>query len=80
MDEKTKQAILEAVGSQSALAEKLGRKQQTVNEWFKKNRIPAHHVLKIVELTGGSVSPHAIRPDVFTEGFCKGSPSAGDDG
>jgi DNA-binding transcriptional regulator YdaS (Cro superfamily) len=65
MDKRTQDKILAVVGTQVALAQALGKRQQTVNEWFMRGRIPAHHVLRVVELSGGAVSAHEIRPDVF---------------
>lgn len=53
-------------GSQGALAEKVGCKQQTVSHWLNKSkRVPAEFVLLIEKATNGAVKRHELRPDIF---------------
>ena len=58
---------VEHVGSQKALADKLGVTQSVVWYWLEKSRhgCPAEHVLKIEEVTDGKVSRHDLRPDIW---------------
>lgn len=60
MDKKaTKELILKAGGPRS-LANRIGTSRQAVAKW---ERVPAHWVMLLVELTG--VPAEKIRPDVF---------------
>lgn len=65
MEAKTPlQKAIDAVGSQSALAAKIGKTQQAVSHWLKKDgRVPAEMVLSVEAASG--VSRHELRPDVF---------------
>ena len=62
-------ALLKATktaGGQSALARKIGRKQQDVWRWLNRlKRVPAENVLAIEAATG--VSRHELRPDLYPE-------------
>ena len=49
--------------TQTKLAELIGRSQPSVNEWLKRDRIPAELVLGIEGATG--VSRHDLRPDLY---------------
>jgi len=39
--------------------------QQTVQQWLKRENVPAEWVSRIVNASGGSVFAYEIRPDVF---------------
>lgn len=54
------ETIIKKAGGAKALADALGLYKQTVYQW---KRVPAHHVLKVAEITG--LEPKQIRPDVF---------------
>lgn len=57
---------IEKLGSQSALARACGIKQGHVWHWLNKSRsVPADYVLTIEEATGGAVTRHELRPDIF---------------
>lgn len=65
MEAKTPlQKAIDAVGSQAALAAKIGKTQQAVSHWLKKDgRVPAELVLAVETASG--VSRHELRPDIF---------------
>ena len=56
---------VEAVGSQARLAELLSVTPQAVHLWVRKNYVPATRVLGIEAATGGRVSRHELRPDLY---------------
>ena len=51
------------VGNKSRLAQALGVTRQAVTKWEK--RVPAERVLSIEALTGGRVTRHELRPDLY---------------
>lgn len=52
--------------SQQEFARMLGIKTQAaVSQWLLKNRIPAERVLQIEAATGGIVTRHDLRPDLY---------------
>jgi len=52
--------------SQSELAAALGVTQGTVSHWLNgRARIPAERVLAIETATGGKVTRHELRPDLY---------------
>lgn len=55
-------AAIQAFGTQTALAKKLRIQRAAVSQW---KQVPVKHVLKIEELTGGTVTRHVLRPDVY---------------
>lgn len=60
-----KSAIAKA-GGQSALARACGVKQGHVWHWLNKSmRVPAEHALSVEAATGGTVTRHQLRPDIF---------------
>ncbi len=56
---------VEHAGGQQALAEKVGVRYQAVQKWIRAKRVPAERVLAIEEATGGAVSRHDLRPDIY---------------
>lgn len=58
---------VEHVGSQKALADKLGVTQSVVWYWLEKAKrgCPAEYVLNIERITDGAVSRHDLRPDLW---------------
>lgn len=55
-------------GSEVALANALGRRQQSVNETIKRGgRIPADWCVLIEKATEGRVKSHELRPDLFSQ-------------
>ena len=55
--------IMAHVPSQTSLAAQLGISPQALQSWRRTGRVPAHHVLRIEEITG--VSRTKIRPDIY---------------
>ena len=56
------------VGGQAALARELGVAQAHVYYWLHKaKRLPAHQARPIEKATGGIVTCHDLRPDLFTK-------------
>lgn len=54
------------LGNQTKLAEAVGRKQQSVNEVVRRgSRVPAEWCPLIEKATGGKVTRHQLRPDLF---------------
>ncbi|WP_369333315.1 transcriptional regulator [Xanthomonas hortorum] len=56
---------IEILGSAAALARACHQKPQAITRWRRSGRVPAHHAAAIESATGGTVSRHALRPDVF---------------
>jgi DNA-binding transcriptional regulator YdaS (Cro superfamily) len=57
-----------ACGGQTATAMELGVTQGLIWQWLHgRRKIAAHHCLKLASLTGGAVTVHDLRPDVFGE-------------
>ena len=55
---------IDAAGSQSELARRLGTRQSTVSSWLlRSGRVPAEFVLKVEAATG--ISRHDLRPDIY---------------
>jgi DNA-binding transcriptional regulator YdaS (Cro superfamily) len=55
--------IIQAAGSQSELARKLGIRCQSVQQWVRRSRVPAERVLEVEDITG--VPRYLIRPDLY---------------
>jgi TorA maturation chaperone TorD/DNA-binding transcriptional regulator YdaS (Cro superfamily) len=59
-------AAVDMVGGQAKLARMLGVTQPNVWHWLHKSeRVPGEYVLKIEEATGGRISRHDLRPDLY---------------
>lgn len=52
-------------GNKSALARALGIKRSAISQWEHVPIWPTNRVLQIEEATGGKVTRHQMRPDVF---------------
>lgn len=52
------------ISSQSALANHLGCKQQTISLWMK-NGVPASNVLNLCAALAWRITPHEVRPDLY---------------
>jgi TorA maturation chaperone TorD len=69
-------AAVDLVGGQAKLARILGVSQPNVWHWLHKSeRVPGEYVLKIEEATGGRVSRHDLRPDLYPESMTQVRPS-----
>jgi TorA maturation chaperone TorD/DNA-binding transcriptional regulator YdaS (Cro superfamily) len=59
---------IEVVGGQTQLARLLGVKQANVWHWLNKaDRVPGEYVLAIEAATGGQVTRHDLRPDLYPD-------------
>lgn len=58
---------IEIAGGQSALAEKIGKKQAHVAMWLKRRKVPAEVCADIEGATSGEVTREELRPDVFRD-------------
>lgn len=60
---------IQVAGGQSELARKCGASQQQISYWLHKakKRVPAEYVIPIERATGGRVSRHELRPDLYPE-------------
>lgn len=66
MDKTPIAAAIEAVGGQRELAEALGVHPSLVSQWANGRRpVAAIHAIPIETATGGQVTRHDLRPDVF---------------
>lgn len=60
------QLAAEAVGGQKQLAEAINVSQSLAWQWLNGRRpVAAHHCRAIETATGGAVTRHQLRPDVF---------------
>lgn len=53
--------------TQAELARVCSQKPQAVTRWRKTGRVPAVHCRLIEQATGGRMTCHELRPDVFGE-------------
>ncbi len=58
-------AAVDKRGSQAKLATAMGCSQQQIAYLLKASSITAEMALKVHEATGGAVSKHDLRPDIF---------------
>lgn len=58
---------IEIAGGQSALAEKIGKKQAHVAMWLRRRKVPAEVCVDIEGATNGAVTRESLRPDVFRQ-------------
>ena len=61
------QALRKAIslaGGPAALGQVLGIKSQAISQW---QRCPAERVIAVEKATGGEVSRHELRPDLYPE-------------
>lgn len=68
MTTKALDAACECLGTQEALAAALGIKSASISGWRERGRVPAERCLAIENATGGVVTRHQLRPDVFGSG------------
>ncbi|MDE2103498.1 MAG: helix-turn-helix domain-containing protein [Patescibacteria group bacterium] len=60
------ETAISIAGSQSELARRCHVGQPTVWKWLNRaKRVPAEFVLPIERATGGKVSRHDLRPDIY---------------
>ena len=60
--------IREHLGSQVAVAQAVGVTPQAVSDILRRDkRVPAEWCLKLERATGGAVTAHDLRPDLYPE-------------
>lgn len=64
----TLQEFLEKRQTQPWLAARIGVTQSAVSQWLR-DGVPAQRVRGIVAASGGEVTAHDLRPDLYPEGF-----------
>ncbi len=57
--------VFEVLGSQKALADALEISPQAITKWVNRGRVPAERVIDIERATGGAVTRHVLRPDIY---------------
>jgi DNA-binding transcriptional regulator YdaS (Cro superfamily) len=61
-----RQAIREHLRTQVALARAVGVTPQAVSDVLKRGkRVPAEWCVKLQQATGGAITAHALRPDLY---------------
>ena len=70
------QRAVTLVGGQSALARALEPPPtpQAVQKWCATGKVPVSRVLGIEALTGGRVTRHELRPDIYPDAAAKKAP------
>lgn len=61
------QRLIDVVGGQAALAALVGVSPQAVHRWLRGGRMRPEYVLRVVRRTGGAITPHELRPDVYPD-------------
>lgn len=56
---------IKIVGSQYRMAKILGKRQSLIWYWLKCGRVSAASVIPIEQATGGQVTRHELRPDIY---------------
>lgn len=56
---------IKIVGTPSQLAEAIGASPQVVQNWRSRGRVPPERCTDIEHATGGEVTCHELRPDIF---------------
>lgn len=60
------QKAIDQVGSQTKLAQMIGKTQGHISKWLERKHIPAECVIPIENATG--ISRHELRPDLYPAG------------
>jgi DNA-binding transcriptional regulator YdaS (Cro superfamily) len=58
---------IKIVGSQYRMAKILGKRQSVIWYWLKSGHVSAEFVIPIEQATGGQVTRHELRPDIYPE-------------
>jgi DNA-binding transcriptional regulator YdaS (Cro superfamily) len=62
MKDSVLEQAIRAAGGQTALARRLGVSYQAISQW---DRVPPLRVLEVEAATGGAVTRHELRPDLY---------------
>lgn len=66
MARKPLEKAIAEVGSQAELARRIGKKQAHIWNWLNRDKcVPAEAVLLIEQATGGKITRHELRPDLY---------------
>lgn len=65
MDEFPIKKAARCAGGQSALARRIGVRPQAVQQWIARNHVPAERCLDVERATGGQITRHELRPDLY---------------
>lgn len=58
-------AAIKSAGGMKTLAAVCGVRYQAIQNWRKQGRVPAERVLTVEKATGGQVTRHQLRPDIY---------------
>lgn len=58
---KTQKGFSDAIGESSGIP----LTQQAVNRWLQRESVPAGWCIRIVKASGGRITAHDLRPDLF---------------
>ena len=56
---------IDILGGQTALANAIGKTQGHVSKWLERGYVPAECAIPIETATGGKVTRHDLRPDLY---------------
>lgn len=59
------QRAIQDAGSQAALGEAIGKKQQHIQYWLSVDKVPGEYVIAIEKAVNGKVTRHELRPDLY---------------
>ena len=57
--------VVNLLGSQTAVANKLEISPQAVSQWLTSGQVPVNRVLDIETLVNGKVTRYQLRPDIY---------------
>ena len=57
--------LVRAYGGFAPLARAIGVTPWAVQKWHRRGIVPAERVLTLVALSGGTIRPHQLRPDLY---------------
>ncbi len=67
MNNPSLERAIKIIGSQVKLAKILGKRQSSIWNWLKSGRVAAEYAIPIEQATGGQVTRHELRPDIYPE-------------
>ncbi len=59
--------LFDSVGGVSWIRKRLGKPYTTVDNWVRKNKVPAEIAVEIEERTNALLTRYELRPDLFGE-------------
>ena len=59
--------VIEIIGSQTSLGEKIGLGQATVSAWINRyqHKVGSDYVIAVAEAVEWKITPHELRPDIY---------------